>query len=170
MTPCSLPLLCGEGRRSYLDFTAGDQLGICADRNHRGRVDGSTDGRAGQCAILNKNRTLSARRCGIRIEPRKALGDLARGSGSVSGCRAPSVKLPSLTHIPLKPLERAQRNPINSFHVDLLRRKRPGCSQALADTAEFFEARSPRPETYAWSWTRCRTDRTGSRRSEPLCR
>lgn len=38
MTPFSLPLLCGEGRRSYMDFTRGVELGICADRNHRGRA------------------------------------------------------------------------------------------------------------------------------------
>lgn len=33
--------------------------------------------------------------------------------------------------------------------------KRPGCSQALAVTSEILKTRSPRPETYAWSLSKC---------------
>lgn len=47
--------------------------------------------------------------------------------------------------------------------------KKPGCNRAHASNL-FLKTSVPRPQNYGAERTRCRTNGTGNRRSEPKCR
>lgn len=118
------------------------------------------DGRPGQFASA-----LAIQATG-RIE-RRGIGSSFDTRGARHVARPHYGEAPRSFSLAPNPAQNFNAQGVDGFHFAPLT-ETARCNGPSASTQLFSKTRSPRPRNYAWSWTKCRQDQTGSRQSGPL--